>query len=200
MMKIIACEIFRPYLELLSVESDIDYLEMESHHYPHKLTRMIQEKIDNSKGYSQILLLYGLCGNALLDIQVRDIPIYVVRVHDCLGILLGGHQRFERLFHDRLSSGWSCYSLECQKHLCFDEYDCEEREYLESIFHSWKHIYVSFQMDKEKEYAKRYSEVIIGDLNFLKEIVTLHSTQLLKICHQEFLIYDEKEIMKKSSL
>ncbi len=179
MIKIIACEVFKPYIELLGIHEDIEYLEIESHNDPHKLSKMIQKKIDESQNDSKILLIYGLCGNALLDIQARKTPVYIVKVHDCLSILLGSKERFMALFQDRFSAGWSYY--------------------LKSLFNPPKDIYVSFQMDKEKTYEKKYKEVIQGDLSFLKDILDMNSQELLEIKKDDVIIYDEKEILKKET-
>lgn len=197
MIKITACEIFRPYIKMLNICEKIDYLEIESHNYPHRLSQMIQKKIDESQNYSKILLIYGLCGNAILNIKARDVPVYVVKVHDCLSILLGSQDKFMKLFQDRLSAGWSCYSLETKPLLSFDQYDKEEQEYLKKIFNSPRNIYISFQMENEKKYEKNYKEVIQGDLSFLKDIVYMNSQELLEIKKDDRIIYDEREILKK---
>lgn len=197
MIKIIACEVFKPYIEMLGINEEIDYLEIESHNYPHKLSRMIQKKIDESQNYAKILLIYGLCGNAILDIKARNVPVYVVKVHDCLSVLLGSKERFMTLFQDRLSAGWSCYSLETKPFLSFDQYDEEEQEYLKSILNPPKDIYISFQMKDEETYEKNYKEVIQGDLSFLKDILDMNSQELLEVNKDEYIVYDENEILKK---
>lgn len=196
MMKIISCEIFKPYIELLNMELDIVYLDIEGHNYPKRLARMIQKEIDQSINYEKILVLYGLCGNALLDLEARDIPIYVIRVHDCLSILLGSKERFYHLFKERLSCGWSCYSLE-NRVISYDGYDKEEVEYLKSVLDLKKDVYVSFSLEKEKDYEKKYTEIIIGNLQFLKSIISLESTELLQVAQNDILKFDEKEIVRK---
>lgn len=196
MIKIISCEIFKPYIELIDVDIDITYIEIEGHNYPKRLSKLIQTEIDKCQGYDKIILLYGLCGNALLEIEARDIPIYIVRVHDCLSILLGSKERFELLFQNRLSAGWSCYSLE-GRYKCFEEYDEEEREYLESVLNPKKDIYITLNMDRDKEYEKNYKEVILGDLSLLKAIILNDSDELLELKIDEQLKFDEKEIMVK---
>lgn len=197
MIKYISCGIFKPYIEMLNVDIDITYLDIEGHNYPKRLTRQIQEEIDKCIGYEKIILLYGLCGNALLGIKARDIPISVVRVHDCLSVLLGSKERFYELFKDRLSKGWSCYSLELKPKVSFDDYDEEDREYLESILCPKKDIYISFDMFFDKDYEPRYDEVIQGDLCFLKDIISNDSNELLEMNKNERLKFSEKEIMVK---
>lgn len=197
MIKYISCGIFKPYIEMLNVDIDITYLDIEGHNYPKRLTRQIQEEIDKCIGYEKIILLYGLCGNALLGIKARDIPISVVRVHDCLSVLLGSKERFYDLFKDRLSKEWSCYSLELKPKVSFDDYDEEDREYLESILCPKKDIYISFDMFFDKDYELRYNEVIQGDLCFLKDIISNDSNELLEMNKNERLKFSEKEIMMK---
>lgn len=196
MIKIISCEIFKPYIETLNLDLDITYIEIEGHNYPKRLSKQIQKEIDKCKGYEKIILLYGLCGNAMLNIEARDIPLLIVRVHDCLSILLGSKERFNQLFRDRLSVGWSCYSLEGNQS-SFDDYDDEDREYLESILHPKKDIYVTFDLDEDIDYAKNYNEVIKGDLSFLRDIISNRSKELLELNNNEKLKFDEKEIMVK---
>ena len=196
MIRIISCEIFKPYIETLNLDLDITYIEIEGHNYPKRLSKQIQKEIDKCKGYEKIILLYGLCGNAMLNIEARDIPLLIVRVHDCLSILLGSKERFNQLFRDRLSVGWSCYSLEGNQS-SFDDYDDEDREYLESILHPKKDIYVTFDLDEDIDYAKNYNEVIKGDLSFLRDIISNRSKELLELNNNEKLKFDEKEIMVK---
>lgn len=201
MMKIIACEIFKPYIELLDMELDIVYLDIEGHNYPTRLARMIQTEIDHSLNYNKIIVLYGLCGNAILKLKARSTPIYVVRVHDCLSILLGSQKRFYKLFGNRLSSGWSCYSLENKnKIIVFDEYDEEERMYLEAILNPKKDIYITFSLPNEKVYEQKYPEVIKGDLSFLKMILLLESKDLLMVNENEVLKFDEDKIIVKEEV
>lgn len=196
MMKIIACEIFKPYVELLNMNLDIIYLDIAGHNYPNRLARMIQKEIDRSLNYDKIIILYGLCGNAILKLKARNIPLYVVRVHDCLSILLGSKERFNELFSERLSSGWSCLSLE-GKNMVFEEYDEEEAEYLNAILNPQKDIYITFSLPNEKEYENKYLEIIKGDLSFLKKILVLDSDDLLKVNKNEKLRFDEERIIEK---
>lgn len=184
---------------MLDVDIDITYLDIEGHNYPKRLTKQIQSEIDKCQGYEKIVLLYGLCGNALLGIRARDIPVSVIRVHDCLSVLLGSKDRFIDLFKDRLSEGWSCYSLELKPRVSFDDYDEDDREYLESILCPKKDIYISFDMSFDKEYEFRYNEIIDGDLIFLRDIISNNSSELLEINRYEKLKYDEREIMVKEN-
>lgn len=199
MIKYISCAIFKPYIDLLKKNIDIDYLDIEGHNHPKKLSKQIQDEIDKCLNYEKIVLIYGLCGNAILNILARDIPVYVVRVHDCLSVLLGSKDRFEQLFSNRLSSGWSCYSLEGRKRISFDNYDDEEREYLESILYPKKDIYITFNQEWEKQYENYYSEILLGDISFLRDIISCNSLELLELYKNEKLKFDEERILIKEN-
>lgn len=190
MIKVIACAIFKPYIEHLGIDDtkfDITYLEIQQHNHPKKLSENMQKEIDNTKTASKILLLYGLCGNALLDIQCHNIPVIVLRVHDCLSVLLGSKKRYEQLFKERLSSAWSCLALEqngaswindktyqswCQK------YDEETALYLQACLMQECNIYITMHLPEESRYETK-KEVIEGNLCFLKDILALTSNQLV---------------------
>ena len=92
--------------ELIADNYEFVYLDIQQHNQPHTLAKNIQKEIDKSRGDEKIIVLYGLCGNALVEIQARNIPVYLVRVHDCLTVLLGSKQRFVIIFKS-LSSSWS---------------------------------------------------------------------------------------------
>lgn len=198
MMKIIACEIYKTYIEeLLDVDEDIVYLDIESHLYPQRLSRKIQEEIDRCQNEDKILLIYGLCGNALTNIHARHIPVYLLRVHDCLSVLLGSKKRMESLFSHRPSQGWSCYSLENRKMFDLEEYDEEDKDYLEKLLKPNKEIYISFGMEEEKKYEKQYKEIIRGDLSFLKDVIQLNSQELLEVHKNDQLFFDEEKVIRK---
>lgn len=194
MNKYIACQIFKPYIKDKSL--DITYFDIEGHNHPKILAKQIQKEIDQCQGYDNIILLYGLCGNILLYIQPHDIPIYVIKAHDCLSIFLGGKEKYQCLLKKRLSLSWSCYSLE-QTKLSFDEYDKEERDYLESLFNQKKDVYVSFKEDYDKKYETKYKEIIYGDLSYLDDIIHLQIKDMIEIKKGDKLLFHENEIVIK---
>ena len=57
MIKIISCEVFKPYIELLNMNLDITYLDIEGHNYPNRLAKQIQKQIDECQHYEKIILL-----------------------------------------------------------------------------------------------------------------------------------------------
>lgn len=197
MIKVIACAIYQPYIEHLALEQslDITYLEIQQHNYPKTLSKNIQKEIDRTKNATKIIILYGLCGNALLEIKARDIPLVLVRVHDCLSVLLGSKKRYHTLFNHRLSSAWSCYSLQQKGVQWVDEktyqtwnnvYDEETIQYLQSCLCKKCDIYIYLHLPKE-QIEESIKEVIVGDLQFLKDILTLQSKELVELKKGQYL-------------
>lgn len=76
----------------------------------------MQEEIDAASGgkYDYILLGYGLCSRGTADLVARDTPIVIPRAHDCITLLLGSQDRYQKEFMGHpgtyyFSSGWIEY-------------------------------------------------------------------------------------------
>ena len=110
-LKVIACRVFAPELEVLSGESNdeltIDYLPLRAHDKPEVLRADIQARIDDSRDFDAVILAYGLCGNAAASLRAGSIPLYIPRAHDCSHILLGGLDAHAAHFADTPSRGWT---------------------------------------------------------------------------------------------
>jgi hypothetical protein len=73
----------------------------------------LQESVDavDSAQYDAVLLGYALCGNGILGLVARTLPLVIPRAHDCIALLLGGRQRYQDYFdtHSGVyfrSTGW----------------------------------------------------------------------------------------------
>ncbi len=108
----IACEVFsRPIYHFAAISPhtiDIQILERGLHNEPAKLRENLQESIDKAegRGYSGILLAYGLCGNGSSGLQTRSIPLVVPRVHDCIAMFLGSRERYNGQFTQNPGTYW----------------------------------------------------------------------------------------------
>lgn len=192
MIKVVACKIFEYYLNKLEISFDnyeFVFLDIQQHNQPHQLAKNIQKEIDQSTDYEKIILLYGLCGNALLEVRANQIPLYLVRVHDCLSILLGSKTRFNELFNDRLSSSWSCYSLKVngcnvyndEQYLKWcNDYDQETADYLMSVLNNQNDIYLTYNEADDSQYINN-QELIAIDLQFLQDILMFKSSEIIKL-------------------
>ena len=94
---VIACNIAKE--ELTHVRTDgvsIVYLEQSLHRTPQRMKGVIQEEIDKAEKWNgdQIVLAYGLCSNGILGIRANRHPLLVPKVHDCISLFLGSHDRY----------------------------------------------------------------------------------------------------------
>ena len=111
---IIACRVLQSLLEKLApaeAAQNAMYMDYGLHRQPGKMTRELQEKIDGIEAPSLILLGYGLCGKGLAGIKSGGHTLKIPRVDDCIAILLGSRQAYQREFNAvpgtyYLSKGW----------------------------------------------------------------------------------------------
>lgn len=117
--RLVACSVFTRELCAVVASSprsvDPLFLELAAHENSDRLRALIQDAVDDAegKGYSAVLLGYGLCGNALAGVRARTLPLIVPRAHDCCTVLLGSSRKFVAEFGESLSSPWtSCGYME----------------------------------------------------------------------------------------
>ena len=112
--KLICCEVFmrEACFSIVGTSNTIDpeFTPKGAHEKSDYLRELIQSKIDavhSNEGYDAILLGFGLCGNSMLGITARSIPLVVPRAHDCCTIFLGSREKFVENFKENLSKEWS---------------------------------------------------------------------------------------------
>jgi hypothetical protein len=73
----------------------------------------LQEAIDHAEPgrHDVIALGYALCGTGLAGLEARSIPLVLARAHDCITLLMGSRDTFERYFAEHpgvyfRSAGW----------------------------------------------------------------------------------------------
>jgi hypothetical protein len=94
---VVACEVFRHEIELISSEMENPpttyFMEMGLHERPDRLRETIQDFVSQQEAKRQdeftILLAYGLCGQGLSNIQCKKATLVLPKVHDCIPLLLG---------------------------------------------------------------------------------------------------------------
>ncbi|RPJ00419.1 MAG: DUF1638 domain-containing protein, partial [Deltaproteobacteria bacterium] len=66
------------------------------HRTPEKMKDVIQEEINKADewGGDTIVLGYGLCSNGILGVKSNRHPIVIPRVHDCIALFLGSHEKY----------------------------------------------------------------------------------------------------------
>ena len=105
LLKLISCNVFTREASLCLAESphlvDAEFTELGEHINADKLRAKIQGMIDEASNsprpYDAILLLFGLCGNACVNIEARNIPLVIPRAHDCCTVSVSyTHRRCRR--------------------------------------------------------------------------------------------------------
>ena len=111
---ILACQVFQHLIEKRlppGLADSITYLDYGLHKIPRNLKTYLQEQIDNIEKPSLVVLGYGLCGNGLDGVRAGKHILLVPRTDDCIAILLGSNQAYQREFDATpgtywLSKGW----------------------------------------------------------------------------------------------
>jgi len=97
---VIACRVFDT--EIAAAAPDARHIvrretfEMGLHDQPDVLRSRLREALaraESAPAVESVVLVYGLCGRALVGLGPKRCPLVVPRVHDCIGLLLGGHAR-----------------------------------------------------------------------------------------------------------
>ena len=111
---VIACKVFQNFIEAYlpdGLAGQITFLDYGLHAVPRNLKSTLQAQIDAVTEPSLIVLGYGLCGNGLHGIKAGLHTLLVPRTDDCIAILLGSYQAYQREFNDTpgtyyLTKGW----------------------------------------------------------------------------------------------
>ena len=94
---VIACSIMKDeLLRFQTEEISFVFMEQSLHRTPQKMGPLIQNEIDRAdhQDWDYILLGYGLCSNGILGIMSKRHPLVVPRVHDCIALFLGSHEKY----------------------------------------------------------------------------------------------------------
>jgi hypothetical protein len=98
---LIACRVLEA--EIASLTRDAthvvhrQFFEIGLHDQPTALRARLAEAIARAEAeplVATIVLVYGLCGLALVDLAPRRCPLVVPRAHDCITLFLGGKERY----------------------------------------------------------------------------------------------------------
>jgi hypothetical protein len=70
----------------------------------------VLDRVEETK-YDAIVLGYALCGNGIVGLRAKTIPLVVPRGHDCITLLMGSRQRYNEYFNSHpgvyfTSTGW----------------------------------------------------------------------------------------------
>jgi len=116
--KLLACEIFRREIALLTADSphqiDVEFLPQELHVIGR--VRMKDRLLEylaavNEDLYDAVLLAYALCSGGIAGLAAGKIPLIVPRAHDCITLFLGSRERYQDYFFANggtyfMTTGW----------------------------------------------------------------------------------------------
>lgn len=118
-LKMIACDIFHREMEEACASSrnsvDLEFLAQGLHNeVSGKMCSALQEAVDQATAtgaYASILLGYALCGNGLVGLRARSVPLIIPRAHDCITLFFGTRARYTEYFYGNpgtyfKTSGW----------------------------------------------------------------------------------------------
>ncbi|MDO8541182.1 MAG: DUF1638 domain-containing protein [Opitutaceae bacterium] len=83
--------------------------EMGLHDRPSELRSTLAGAITRAEAdpaVECVVLVYGLCGLALVDLAPRRCPIVVPRAHDCITLLLGSKERYAACMREEPGTYW----------------------------------------------------------------------------------------------
>ena len=103
-LKMLSCDALAREVYLCAATSphvvDIQFLKRGLHDTPDVLRAELQKLINEVGGdtYDAVCLGYALCGNSLLGLRGRHIPLVVPRGHDCITLYLGSRGLYQDEF------------------------------------------------------------------------------------------------------
>ncbi len=116
-VKVIACDVLRRELYHAAARArhaaEVTLLPQGLHDNSDTCRRRLQAQVDaaTAEECGAVVLGYGLCNNSLVGVRAGEVPLVVPRAHDCITLLLGSRERYQRLFEEApgtywFSSGW----------------------------------------------------------------------------------------------
>ena len=104
-LKVIACEVLYREICLLAARSpnqvDVEFLPKGLHDMRSvRMLERLQQTLDAVDGtrYDAVAFGYALCGNGVVGLTARSIPVVLPRAHDCITLFLGARQRYAEYF------------------------------------------------------------------------------------------------------
>ena len=217
--KYIACQIYKPYLERILKEEklcdEVEYVDIEVHNEPQKLRETLQERIDANQDKDEIVLLYGICGNAAEGLRSEKSELILFRVHDCLAVLLGSNKRYQEMIEVHKTGQWKCegnYSVYLQRYgrqyyEYVRQYGEDNARYIMSVLNpeSDRTSYICFGTEEDRENIRRLRQtkkvtVWEGDMQLLRDMMLRRTNDMIlhvKAGGSIHCIYDYETVMQE---
>ena len=164
-------------IEQNGLDLDVIWLESGLHAVPVELKKELQKHIDAAADYDEVILGYGLCGNALIDITATHCDVLYPQTDDCISAFMCENCREAELRRDSffLTRGWMSMktsdSLTEQFNKVMEQYDEETaREILEMMYGNYKRIVYLKVEDEIAPEDLAQAKQQAADMNFIFEI------------------------------
>lgn len=112
-LALIACRVLEAEIAELSQGAPHivrrEFFEIGLHDQPTGLRSLLAGAIgraEDDPAVEQVVLAYGLCGLALVDLAPRRCPLVVARAHDCITLFLGSKERYAAQMRDEPGTYW----------------------------------------------------------------------------------------------
>lgn len=152
----IACNTIKDEIILvanrLKSSMPIVWIESGQHQTPEKLSKALQEQIDQQDNVENILLLFGSCGNCLYGLKSASSNLIFPRVDDCISLFLGGNDGKKE--------------LEAKGHAYYVTKGYLDNE--ANIWQDYKHCFAKYGEKK----ARRIMQVMLKNYQKLRVIET----------------------------
>ena len=100
-LALVACRVLENEIAVLARDAAHivrqEFFEMGLHDQPTELRKRLAAAIaraEDDPAVEAAVLVYGLCGLALVDLAAQRCPLLVPRAHDCLTLFLGSKERY----------------------------------------------------------------------------------------------------------
>jgi len=138
----IACRVLEREVEAIVSEPtpdgvvawpEVHWIEQGLHNEPDRLRDAVQEVLDGlqpRRDLASVVLVFGVCSRGTLGLDSPRLPIILPRAHDCITLLLGDRQRYDRYVARHPGTYW--YSpgwIRCTMMPGPDRYHALRRDY-----------------------------------------------------------------------
>lgn len=110
--QIVACQTLQDEINAIfaqkQIQLPITWIPSGLHNIPAKLTRTVQETLDNLPPTDQVLMAMAYCGNALAGVRTGDYSLVIPKMDDCISLLLGSSAVHNRQYRGIyfMTAGW----------------------------------------------------------------------------------------------
>lgn len=207
--KLIACRTLED--ELLSVipkEMDYEFLDYALHDTPEILKQKLCEAFAADHDHNTILMGYGLCSNSVLGISSPRHRLVIPRVHDCISLLLGSRERYDKEFSKvpatfYLSEGWikqkgdpySAYLRNCERYG-----EDMAMEFNQMLYANYQRVAYIHTMDREQgdiDYSKKVANFLQVDFTELQGNMDLFRALVSGEWDERFIIVEPGQILEQ---